>query len=472
MSNEQFSNNAITTLGSTLGASGTTLTVSTGAGVLFPNPTGTQYFFLTLYQANSTTETPNEIVKVTARSGDSMTIVRAQQSTTAQNWNVGDNVGNFVTSGTLANFSQAVDTQQQAGNYAADAGTLNAGAVTLSPVPPSLAYLTGAPISVKKTSAANSGPYTLNVNGLGATPIVYPSGLAFLGGELPANGIFSVMYDGANFQLQSSGNNFRTRLTANTTFFVSTTGNDSNNGLTSGTPWLTIGHAINVLQDNYDLNGFAATIQLADGTYVGSWAVNGTLVGQIGSLFIQGNAGSPANVLLNTTSTAGGSTVLAGGGATMSVSGVKLQSVATSAACGLLQAGAGSTLTYTNVVFGATAAAWHVSAVDGGTVVCIGNYTISGSALGHFLQYNGGSININATSVATLTGTPAFSQAFCYAQHCGVFNDSAGLLSFSGAATGPRFVTSTNGVIDTDGGGANFFPGSSVGVQTLGGQYV
>jgi hypothetical protein len=44
--------------------------------------------------------------------------------------------------------------------------------------------------------------------------------------------------------------------------------------------------------------------------------------------------------------------------------------------------------------------------------------------------------------------------------------------TFAGSATGPRYVVSLNGVINTFGGGASVFPGNSAGSIATGGQYV
>lgn len=88
--------------------------------------------------------------------------------------------------------------------YAVDSGTANAGVATLSPAPASLAFLTGWPIRIKKASAANSGAFTLNLNSFGPTQVVHADGSALGSTELPANGIFSVCYDGTSFELQST----------------------------------------------------------------------------------------------------------------------------------------------------------------------------------------------------------------------------------------------------------------------------
>jgi len=98
-----FANNAATTVASALSNVATSLTVASGKGALFPAITGTDYFMLTLTQSGS--ETTWEIVKVTARSGDVLTIVRGQEGTTAAAWAVGDKAELRVTVSTLLGFT-------------------------------------------------------------------------------------------------------------------------------------------------------------------------------------------------------------------------------------------------------------------------------------------------------------------------------------------------------------------------------
>lgn len=56
-----------------------------------------------------------------------------------------------------------------------------------------------------KFANANTGASTLNVSGLGAKPIVKAGGIALSSGNLKANGVYTLVYDGANFQLQGEG---------------------------------------------------------------------------------------------------------------------------------------------------------------------------------------------------------------------------------------------------------------------------
>ena len=84
-----FANNAATTLASSITNVATSLTVQTGAGALFPTLTGSQYFYCTLENGSGTSR---EIIKVTARSTDTFTIVRGQDGTTGTAFSINDKV--------------------------------------------------------------------------------------------------------------------------------------------------------------------------------------------------------------------------------------------------------------------------------------------------------------------------------------------------------------------------------------------
>ena len=73
-----FANNCNTTLNGGITAVATSMVVTSATG--FPAPTGSQYFYCTL--ADAATQTTIEIVKVTAVSGTTFTIVRGQDGTT------------------------------------------------------------------------------------------------------------------------------------------------------------------------------------------------------------------------------------------------------------------------------------------------------------------------------------------------------------------------------------------------------
>src|SRR6185312_6621838 len=104
MSQILWANNANTTLAGNVSNVATTATLTPGAGALFPSPGAGQYFVATFVDA--ATGLLNEIVHVTDVTGDVVTMVRAQEGTTALNWLAGDLFSNLVTAGTLQAFAQ------------------------------------------------------------------------------------------------------------------------------------------------------------------------------------------------------------------------------------------------------------------------------------------------------------------------------------------------------------------------------
>ncbi|MFA7290885.1 MAG: hypothetical protein WC023_01430 [Rhodocyclaceae bacterium] len=251
----------------------------------------------------------------------------------------------------------------------------------------------------------------------------------------------------------------RERLTADRTYYVRTDGSDTNTGLanTSGGAFLTIQKAVNTICNTLSLAGFTVTVQIADGTYTGA-----TLLKPLpdnGAVTIQGNSGTPANVLISTTSA--DCFKASGAGASYTIKDLKVQTT-TSGDCifGTLQA----EVQISNVVFGACAA-YHTEADYGALVTAIGNYSIAGAAQVHWLAWKGGVINVPSKTV-TITGTPAFSAGFAYAERLGMII-SAGT-TYSGSATGVRYTVTLNAIIHS----GTALPGSSAGTAATGGQYL
>lgn len=111
----------------------------------------------------------------------------------------------FNTAGGVASYdavqSHLSDYVRQPG-YAIATGAANTYLVTLNPAPATFGEGLGI---ILKIHAANTGPSTLNVNGLGAKPIIDSKGYQIQAGKLLYGRIYSLKYDGANFQLQGEG---------------------------------------------------------------------------------------------------------------------------------------------------------------------------------------------------------------------------------------------------------------------------
>lgn len=85
-----FSDNASSTLVNGVGPGATSIQVSPGEGANFPNPKNGDFFLATLFKRNGVTEFSWEVVLCSDRSGDTMTITRAQNGAGPYAFNAGD----------------------------------------------------------------------------------------------------------------------------------------------------------------------------------------------------------------------------------------------------------------------------------------------------------------------------------------------------------------------------------------------
>ena len=143
-----FTNNAATTLSAGVSTTATTITVNQGSD--FPNPTGSEYFYATLQDISENIE----IVKCTARSGNTLTVVRAQDNTTAQSFSAGDKCELRRTAAGLNDVATQADT---------DTNT---------------EYTAGSGLTLSGTTFSNTAPdQTVSISGSGATNVsgTYPN---------------------------------------------------------------------------------------------------------------------------------------------------------------------------------------------------------------------------------------------------------------------------------------------------------
>lgn len=86
--------------------------------------------------------------------------------------------------------------------YAADGGSTDAYAISLSPTPTDLDELIGVPITFK-ANTVNTGAATLNINSLGPIAIKKLHDQVLADGDIEVGQLVTVVYDGTNFQMQS-----------------------------------------------------------------------------------------------------------------------------------------------------------------------------------------------------------------------------------------------------------------------------
>lgn len=256
----------------------------------------------------------------------------------------------------------------------------------------------------------------------------------------------------------------RELLTANRTYYVRTDGNDANSGLvnTAGGAKLTYQGALNAAA-LLDFGGFKVTISGGAGTFSGR-AIIPLMVGQTDASKLE-LTGAGATTIL-TSAGAFVSTVHCGvPGAGATLSSIKVQNTAAGQGNAILAENGGQITVGASVEIGATG--WiAVRAATNGVLKFTAGATFSGDAGNIFGAQFGGYIELTgvfALGTRTVTATAATSDTGM------IFNP--GGTSFTGTVTGSRYSASANGVINTSGGGASFFPGSTAGTTATGGQY-
>jgi hypothetical protein len=234
----------------------------------------------------------------------------------------------------------------------------------------------------------------------------------------------------------------RTQLNVNLTLYVNgSTGSDSNSGLTSGAPFLTLQKAANVICDNYDLNGHTVLVDGSDaGTYTGSYT------------------GFSACKYLGYLGSIGQQSVVVRGAATISSSCTNYPTVTS----GITSVGVSVPWTVTNFQIDAkvTADALSWIALDGNCyggvsgnpqlvadlnsiIEFINNpFTINGGSAGGFVDaVTGGAVIWQTTaSPVTIVGTPNMNGQFATATQGGIIDCQDITFTGSLAASTKRYV--------------------------------
>ena len=226
--------------------------------------------------------------------------------------------------------------------------------------------------------------------------------------------------------------------------------------------FLTVQKAIDVVA-SLDISIFNVTIQAGAGTYTAGVSLVGPWVGT-GTVTLLGDAATPTNVIISTTNAG---CISLSNGARLTLAGFKLQTTTSGTAVSVTN---GANLTISGSMNYGAAATYQISADNNGGVIINSNYTISGGAFYHYNATSGGFISAVSIGTITVSGTPAFGIQFAYASRTGKIQ--AHLNTYSGSATGTRYLADSNGVIFTNGGGASYFPGNAAGSTATGGQYI
>lgn len=253
-------------------------------------------------------------------------------------------------------------------------------------------------------------------------------------------------------------------LTAVRTYYVATTGLDTNDGLAVGTPFLTIQKAVDVVCA-LDAGIYDVTIQVADGTYTGAVSLK-SYVGS-GKFKLQGNTTTPANVVISVST---GNAIQNLSNRAWSVGGFKLTTPAGGTNCVYAESG-GSIINVEDAMEYGAVVSSHLCAINGAGINVLADYSVTGGTAtsAHWQTMTSGTIQCNSRTI-TITGTPAFGSAWAW---CDRLHGSISCFgcTFTGAATGKRYNLFGLGCVFTNGAAATYLPGNADGVLNSGAVY-
>lgn len=288
--------------------------------------------------------------------------------------------------------------------------------------------------------------------------------------------------DGINWQFLVVPSRARAQATIN--LYFATTGNDvTNNGMVATSPFADIQACFDFAMLRLDVNGFQVIAVPAAGTYGTGLIARGQLVGAMcpivntgvsgaggatapplsscGAFVIGGPTVTPGTVLFQVNS--GKAIFEAGSGSSIVLNNISLASTG-SQTIGVMTDPGGSCAIHTGTNFGSFVAQqiWN-----SGTLLLTGNYTISGGGNCHILG-NGSGGRTNYSPITVTVSSVAFSQFANVSNNASLYCENA---TFSGPATGQRYLATLNGVINSNGAGAGLLPGNVAGSTSTGGQY-
>jgi len=196
---QKFANNAVGTLASAISNVETSITVSGSEGDRFPSLSDGDYFYATLVDEDGN----REIVKVTARVGNTMTVERAQQGTSARAFSAGSKLSHRLTAAELNDFASGLKNlddlvskiQADTSGSLTTTGTETAYTLTTNQ---SFSSLANGITVTAKVHVSNGDNPTLAVDGLLAKPIRAFAGKDITRGMLVPGVAYSFTYDSSD----------------------------------------------------------------------------------------------------------------------------------------------------------------------------------------------------------------------------------------------------------------------------------
>jgi hypothetical protein len=368
----------------------------------------------------------------------------------------------------------------QSGNliHAFDSGPVNT--VIINTTPPLAAYYDGLAVWVT-VNITNTGPATVNIQNQGAKNIVRRGGAALAAGDMPGGYKSLLVYSRAhsNFELYGTGfggaPGFLPILSANTVLYVDTAiGDDALYDGSTATvsaphgPFKTVMRAMNETF-KYGPSVYTMTINVAAGNYNEN-VTNPALPGP--GVIING-AGKTATFING--ASAGGYTINPSHGNAMTVKNLCIKAAVNAFCC---VSTTGAALTLSDVAVGGPGAAvngYLIDALGGNVFVNNVDFNAGITTLAVFVSFTGGNLIFGSNAAINHLGS-LICNVYATAASNSIISAAppgAGAPTFvnAGFVTGQKFGNSLNGVINTQGQSINWFPGTTAGSVSSGGQY-
>ena len=363
-------------------------------------------------------------------------------------------------------------------NNLGNASQWSASVPSLPIMPPTL----GTALWFKPGFVSVKGGTVFSVNGSSFVNVVHTDLSPIDIGDIQASAWVLLYFDGTNWQLITGGTQRTGQiplLQRNADWYVnSSTGNDTTYDGTSPTiisatigPFQTIQRGITEVQ-KYNMNGYSQKIHCADGAYQPFVA---GITNGVGTAYIEGNIGNPQNCTITTATNNQICGFFTGGN--WGFGGFRLSTTGPAMDClGLNNTGT-YCLIYGSMRFGSAVRA-HMS-VGWLSVLWIADstqiYVESGAnAAYHLLATYAnmlvGNLNTSIHPYWTFLGPVTFNQ-FNYTNNGGMTAVLYTSMTNPANVTGGRYLATLNGIINSNLGGANYYPGTIAGTTNSGGQY-
>ena len=338
------------------------------------------------------------------------------------------------------------------------------------------------------------GGTLLSVNGSAFAPVLHIGGREVTKGDFIGDSWILLFYSGTHWQIVAGASSSIASgqlplLQSNVNWYVNgATGDDATYDGTSPTvlsatvgPFKTINHAaLNVLK--YNMNFFNQFIYIANGTYVET--VNPQELNGTGWVYFIGNENTPGAVSIMAPPAVPLACALIQSSGQYSYNGLRF-----STGPGQLDGVAisGGTAALSNLQFG-PCARYHISSEYSGNTVLRSGAAVGGGGPGmiieggahaqaHLCSTLGGNMVVPGAYPTlmpslTFTGAVTFSVAFALATHLSGVYVFYNAINSGYAASGYKYAVQANGIMDTVGHGAGYFPGDTPGYAITGGQFI